>query len=49
MRQYAAYNAVRNRVFGAVGTPPTSATVGTTQLVSSDAMIEIEGVAVIPG
>jgi len=49
MRQYAAYNAVRNRVFGAVGAPPTSATVGTTQLVSPDAMIEIEGVAVIPG
>jgi len=49
MRQYAVYNAVRNRVFGAVGAPPTSATVGTTQLVSPDAMIEIEGVAVIPG
>ena len=49
MRQYAAYNAVRNRIFGAVATPPTSATVGTTQLVSPDAMIEIEGVAVIPG
>ena len=48
MRQYAAYNAVRNRIFGALGTPPpTSATVGTTQLVSPDAMIEIEGVAVI--
>ena len=49
MRQYPAYNTVRNRVFGAVGAPPTSATVGTTQLVSPDAMIEIEGVAVIPG
>jgi 2-iminobutanoate/2-iminopropanoate deaminase len=49
MRQYAAYNAVRNRVFGAVGTPPASATVGTTQLVNANAMIEIEGVAVIPG
>ena len=49
MRQYAAYNAVRNRVFGAVASPPTSATVGTTQLVSPDAMIEIEGVAVVPG
>lgn len=48
MRQYDAYNAVRNRVFGAIATPPTSATVGTTQLVSPDAMIEIEGVAVIP-
>lgn len=47
MRQYAAYNAVRNRIFGALGTLPTSATVGTTQLVSPDAMIEIEGVAVI--
>ena len=49
MRQYAAYNAVRNRIFGAVATPPTSATVGTTQLVTPDAMIEVEGVAVIPG
>jgi len=49
MRQYAAYNTVRNRIFCAVGTPPTSATVGTTQLVSPDAMIEIEAVAVIPG
>lgn len=49
MRQYAAYNAVRNRIFGAVATPPSSATVGTTQLVSPDAMIEVEGVAVIPG
>jgi enamine deaminase RidA (YjgF/YER057c/UK114 family) len=49
MRHYAAYNAVRNRVFAEVGVPPTSATVGTPQLVSPDAMIEIEGVAVIPG
>ncbi len=49
MRQYAAYIDVRNRIFGTVGTPPSSATVGTTQLVGPDAMIEIEGVAVIPG
>jgi len=49
MRQYAAYNAVRNRIFGPFATPPASATVGTTQLVSADAMIEIEGVALIPG
>lgn len=49
MRQYAAYNAVRNRVFDGVANPPASATVGTTQLVSPEAMIEIEGVAVIPG
>ncbi len=49
MRLYAAYNAVRNRVFEAIAPPPTSATVGTPQLVSPEAMIEIEGVAVIPG
>lgn len=49
MRQYAAYNAVRNRIFDGVANPPASATVGTPQLVSPEAMIEIEGVALIPG
>lgn len=48
MDDYAAYNAVRNEVFGGFAEPPASATVGTSALVRSSYRIEIEAVAVIP-
>ncbi len=45
MREYGAYNEVRNRVFADVATPPVSATVGVSELVRPEARIEIEAVA----
>lgn len=48
MDDYAAYNAVRNEVFGGMAQPPASATVGTNRLVKPNYRIEIEAVAVIP-
>ena len=48
MRDYALYNAVRNRVFAGAPALPASATVGTTQLVRPEYRIEIEGIAFIP-
>ena len=48
MDDYAAYNAVRNDVFGGLSQPPASATVGTSRLVRPNYRIEIEAVAVIP-
>lgn len=49
MRDYEAYNAVRNRVFAAVSPPPASSTVGTSALPRPGCRVEIEAVAVIPG
>lgn len=48
MREYDAYNAVRNRVFSTCTTLPASATIGGAELVRADNRIEIEGVAFIP-
>ncbi|RZO10732.1 RidA family protein [Pseudomonas moorei] len=48
MRDYDAYNAVRNRVFSALKKLPASATIGGAELVRADNRIEIEGVAFIP-
>lgn len=48
MGDYAAYNAVRNDVFGGLPQPPASATVGTNRLVRPNYRIEVEAVAVIP-
>jgi 2-aminomuconate deaminase len=47
LREYGAYNEVRNRVFADVATPPVSASVGVSELVRPEARIEIEGVAYI--
>lgn len=47
MRDYDAYNEIRNEVFAGVAEPPASATVGTTQLVRPHCRIEIEAIAVI--
>ena len=49
MREYGAYNEVRNSLFADMATPPASASVGVTELVRPEARIEIEGVAYIPG
>ena len=48
IRDYGAYNEVRNKIFAASGEPPASATIGGAELVRPEARIEIEGVAVIP-
>ena len=48
IRDYDAYNEVRNKIFAAAGKPPASATIGGANLVRPEARIEIEGVAVIP-
>jgi len=49
MREYGAYNEVRNRIFADVDAPPASATVGVSELVRPEARIEIDGVACIEG
>jgi enamine deaminase RidA (YjgF/YER057c/UK114 family) len=46
MRDYDAYNEVRNEVFADVAEAPASATVGTTQLVRPHCRIEIEAIAI---
>jgi len=48
MREYDAYNAVRNETFAQHPNPPASATVGTTALARPNCRIEIEGIAIIP-
>lgn len=48
MGDYEAYNAVRNRVFARVSSPPASSTVGTSALPRAGCRVEIEAVAVIP-
>lgn len=47
MREYDAYNAVRNRIFGASPAAPASATIGGAQLMRPGNRIEIDGVAFI--
>ncbi|MGE5523862.1 MAG: RidA family protein [Rhodospirillaceae bacterium] len=47
MREYGAYNDVRNEIFAGIATPPVSASVGVNELVRPEARIEIEGVAYI--
>lgn len=47
LREYGAYNEIRNRVFAEVAAPPVSASVGVSELVRPEARIEIEGVAYI--
>lgn len=48
LREYALYNEVRNRIFGAFASPPASATVGVSELVRPELRIEIEGWALVP-
>jgi enamine deaminase RidA (YjgF/YER057c/UK114 family) len=48
MREYAAYNEVRNEIFRDAAEPPVSTTVGVTGLVRPDNRIEIEAIAIVP-
>jgi 2-iminobutanoate/2-iminopropanoate deaminase len=48
IRDYDAYNEVRNKIFAGASTLPASATIGGANLVRPESRIEIEGVAVIP-
>ena len=48
MRDYAKYNAVRNQVFADVPVPPTSSAVEA-RLVAPEYLVEIEGIAYVPG
>jgi len=48
MRDYAKYNAVRNQVFADVAVPPTSSAVEA-RLVAPEYLVEIEGIAYVPG
>ena len=47
IREYPAYNQVRNHLMGGLAVPPASATVGGAQLLRPGARIEIDGIAVI--
>jgi enamine deaminase RidA (YjgF/YER057c/UK114 family) len=47
IREYPAYNAVRNRLFATLEKPPASATIGGAQLIRPGLVIEIDGVAII--
>ncbi len=47
LREYGAYNEVRNRIFADFSSPPASATVGVSELVRPEARIEIEAIAYI--
>ena len=48
LREYGAYNEVRNRIFADAAHPPASSSEGVSELVRPEARIEIEAVAYVP-